>query len=517
MVRALTRAERRRWERAALRSIVAGDLRVATDYVIRWKGFRTDPVQLEMADFLQGAEPVKLLLAARGWTKSDLTQICAGRWLLNNPDEKILVGSATKEYAKKWLAGLKHLIEHAPAFESLRQRRGQRQTHKWTKSEIDVGCCTPTSQASVTVLGAESQWTGHHVGKVILDDFEIPKNSATLAAREKLRERLNELKLIINPPAADWPPPETLIIGTYQSMHSVYRALEKWVGARVYRVPAIGPDGETTFPGKFSTRYLLDHVKPDISLLMWELQMMLNPDVGDLLGGLPVRWKDLIAVEHDDPRCRLELFIDPSGCTGNDEVGYAAAGVQDHDFVYLHEWGGLRGEIGQVCGELADVVRDYQIERIWGESNMPGWEPFKQELRRALHARRLRAVIEDDPSSGNKHRRLTGTLNPMSQGHRIRCHPVCKDDPHNLEQVENLTWDSLPPESIGDDRLDVLQIACRILARRFRNPMVWQEAQPELGGAVRASGRGWSDEEAKRGGWAGDFERMERSVLQRSR
>jgi len=513
MVEPLTIAQQRRYRQATLQAIVAGDLRVATDYVIRWKGYQTDACQLRMADFMQDRARVKILLAARGWTKSDLTQVCACRWLLNDPSTKILTGSATKDYAKKWLAGVKHVIEHCAPFQSLRQRRGQRQTHKWTKSEIDVGCCTPTGQASIEALGAESQWTGRHPDKIILDDIEIPKNSATVALREKLRERIEEVNFMLNPPVGGRPAPEVLIIGTYQSMHSVYRTLENWPGAVVYRVPALGPDGQSTFPGRYSTDHLLTVIKPGVSALMWELQMMLNADVGDLLGGLPLRVKDLVVTPCEDPRCRLELFLDPSGCTGNDEVGYAAAGVQDQDWVYVHEWGGLRGNLPDVCRELAEVVRDYNITRIHGESNMPGWNPFKQELRRHLHARRLRPAIADDPSTGSKHRRLTGTLNPMSQGHRIRVHPVCLDDPRTIEQIENLTWDSLPPESMGDDRLDVLQITCRILARRFRTPMVWQEASPELGGGVRAAGRGWSDDEARRGGWAGDFERAERSVL----
>ena len=173
--------------------------------------------QYEIAQWLQTGPKRAIIQAFRGIGKSWITAAFVVWLLLGDPTLNIMVVSASKARADMFSTFCLQLIKTMPELRHLTPRRDQRDS----KIAFDVGPA-PTAQApscySVSITG---QMTGGRADVIIADDVEIPNNSATHEAREKLSERVKEFSAILKPGDTQ----RIIYLGTPQCEDSLYNHL----------------------------------------------------------------------------------------------------------------------------------------------------------------------------------------------------------------------------------------------------------------------------------------------------
>lgn len=197
-------------------------------------------IQRDIAEFLANGPQLRFIAAFRGVGKTFLTAAYIVWRLWREPDLKIMVVSANERFAHKIAAFIHTLIgaEDVVSMElvpwtELNARPGQ----KNSTLEFDVGPAGPSKDTSVAAFGITGQMTGGRGDVILFDDVEVPKNSETEALRDKLRDRMGEAAAILKPDG------EIIVLGTFQSMASIYRGLaEKGYAMRVW--PARYPTAE---------------------------------------------------------------------------------------------------------------------------------------------------------------------------------------------------------------------------------------------------------------------------------
>lgn len=479
------------WTLGSLVDLCRSSFLEALAYVFAWRGFKVAKIHRMMGAVLDDLVHRRCLRASilgfRGVNKTTLAQIFTACLLLQNPRIKIMVLSAALRHAKKFIKGLRTLLTNCPIFRHLRPR-GRAEN---TKTQFDVAGVPPDTDASVAAYGVETQITGTHVDAIITDDIEIPDNSDTADKREGLGEVLDECEAILNPGGV-W-----VNIGTYQHPDSVHARFESdpdtW---RLVKIPCRDAAGNPTYPERFPDR-VLRHLEASMSKAFWRLHYMLDRNLDDLADA-PVRISNLVRAYM--PNVKLSLFLDPSGCTGGDEVGYAAAGVagERRELIYFQELGGILKDLDPTSEDICDLVETYKIDVIWYESNMPGSRHFVDTIKRHLYARRLRPSFRDYPVKGNKHARIINQLEPLSERRSIVMNPpVLEGDEgaKTVDQFRKLTYKDLPKPR---DRIDVCAFAAEILAGRTSSAAALYPMEHDVdddrddddgGAAVRAGNR----------------------------
>jgi hypothetical protein len=122
-------------------------------------------------------------------------------------------------------------------------------------------------------MGIGGQMTGGRNDVTILDDVEVPNNSETEGQREKLVDRMGEIAAIRKPGG------ETVVLGTFQSMASIYRGLK----AKGYAM--------RLWPGRYPLRskmeLYLEDLAPMLAKDLEENPALAEPKFGSSLGGAP--------------------------------------------------------------------------------------------------------------------------------------------------------------------------------------------------------------------------------------
>lgn len=198
-----------------------------------WKELaHPDPsgVQNDIADFLQFGPNRKVIEAFRGCGKSYVTGAFVLWLLYRDPSLNILVVSASKQRADEFSTFCLNLMERASWLSHLKPREDQRSS----KVAFDVRGAPKASQfPSVRSAGITGQITGSRADYIIADDIEIPNNSDTEAAREKLEQQVTDFENILKPydptyvcPVSKKPKVSQIIfLGTPQFEASLYNKL----------------------------------------------------------------------------------------------------------------------------------------------------------------------------------------------------------------------------------------------------------------------------------------------------
>ena len=164
-----------------------------------WKELNIVPadpsaVQNDIAQFLQWGPKRKVIMAFRGCGKSYITGAFVLWLLYRDPTLNILVVSASKQRADEFSTFCINLLERASWLAHMRPRPDQRQS----KIAFDVRGAVKASQfPSVRSAGITGQITGSRADYIIADDIEIPNNSDTEAAREKLEQQVTDFENIL--------------------------------------------------------------------------------------------------------------------------------------------------------------------------------------------------------------------------------------------------------------------------------------------------------------------------------
>ena len=477
------------------------------------------PVQYDIANFIQNSPKRAVIEAFRGVGKSWITSAFVCWTLLNDPQKKILVVSASKERADAFASFVKKLINEMPILAHLKAVEGQRDS----MLSFDVGGALPDHSPSVKSVGISGQLTGSRADIIIADDVEVINNSSTQVARDKLSELVKEFDAILKPLDSS----RILYLGTPQCELSLYNQLpERGYVMRVWTAEypelkkvdsykgTLAPFlvkklsdnallvGEPTDPLRFGSEDLMER-KMSYGKSGYSMQFMLDTTLSDA-NKYPLKISDLIIQNLNPTMAHLKvawatspelcisdvptvaltgdryyrpmwhsedmheytgavMSIDPSG-RGKDETGYAVVKMLTGN-LYLTAAGGLLGGYDEATlVQLAEIAKRNQVKLIVVESNF-GDGMFSQLLKVVL-GRIYPCTIEEVRSSTQKELRIIDTLEPVMSSHRLIVDQkiITTDyetaiDPTNslFYQMTRITRDRAALRH--DDRLDALAMA----------------------------------------------------------
>lgn len=477
------------------------------------------PVQYDMASYLQNSPKRCVVEAFRGVGKSFITSGFVCWTLLNDPQKKILVVSASKERADAFSIFVKRLITEVPILQHLQPREGQRDS----VIAFDVAPALADHSPSLKSIGITGQLTGSRADIIIADDCETPNNSMTQMMRDKLSEAVKEFDSILKPLSTS----KIIYLGTPQCEQSLYNRLpERGYETRIW--PALYPTlpeiiryqgklapiitlalekdvdlvGKPTDPKRFGEEDLLER-RASYGRAGFALQFQLDTSLSDadryplkvsdlvvmnlnpLLGHLKVAWaaapevciNDLpnVALTGDRfyrPMWHSEdmsdytgavMSIDPSG-RGKDETGYAVVKALAGN-LFITETGGVTGGYEpETLEALAYAAKRNNVKEIIIEANF-GDGMFSQLLKPVL-GRIYPCSILEVKHSTQKEARIIDTLEPVMSSHRLivdqkviqKDFDTSPDIKYSLfYQLTRITRDR--GALVHDDRLDALAIA----------------------------------------------------------
>lgn len=454
--------------------------RMKADFVfflfVLWKALSL-PVptrcQIDIAKKLSAGDNRRFILQAfRGIGKSFITCAFVVWKLWNNPDLKFMIVSASKERADANSIFIKRIIDLMPQLQELKPKQGQRDA----VISFDVGPAKPDHSPSVKSVGITGQLTGSRADILIADDVEVPNNSATQAARDRLSELVKEFDAILKPGGT------IIYLGTPQNEMTLYRELE----GRGYTTtiwPARYPRDKKDWQsyGDRLAPMLQAELEEDPEAYYWRptdevrfddtdlkerelsygkagfaLQFMLNPNLSDA-EKYPLKLRDLIVADLDpasspmvyqwlpNPQNKREdvpnvglmgdsyhtyqtvgsafssytqkiMVIDPSG-RGKDETGYAVL-YQLNGYIFAMEVGGMRGGYEDSTLEaLAKIGRKWKVNEYVIEGNFG--DGMYLELFKPVAARIHPAAVTEVKSKGQKELRICDVLEPIMGSHRL--------------------------------------------------------------------------------------------------
>jgi len=438
------------------------------------------PLQYDIAEFLQGnVGKRKVIQAFRGIGKSYITSAYVIWRLFRDPEENILVVSASKDRSDAFSRFTKMVIHEMPLVKHLEPRHG----HGFDSIEkFTVGTAPVSQSPSVKSVGLYGMITGTRADVIVADDVEVPNNSETATQREKLAERVKEFAAILKPDDdSGGARHEVIFLGTPQNEDSLYNKLPSR-GYTVRNWPARVPseaqlhkygDGLTPVIHERSLKGESEWGKPtdirfdEIELQEREgeygrtgfsLQFMLDTALSDM-DRYPLKCRDMIVFDtdcdiapekmvwgsgqqqivNDIPmiglpgdrfHTRMEvdgekwlpysgsvMAVDPSG-RGKDETGYVVVKML-HGQLFVRKCGGFRGGYdSKTLTKLAHIAKEEKVQMIIVEPNFGDGmfvELFKPIIR-DIH----RCSIEDAPRSVHqKEARIINVLEPLLNQHRL--------------------------------------------------------------------------------------------------
>jgi hypothetical protein len=456
------------------------------------------PLQYDIADYLQKGPRRRIIEAFRGIGKSWLTAAYVLWLLYRDPNERILVVSASKSRADAFSTFVKRLIDEMPLLHHLRPREGQRDSI----IAFDVGPADAHQAPSMRSVGVTGQMTGGRATRIIADDTEIPSNSMTQAQRDKLAETVKEFDAVLVPGG------EITFLGTPQTEMSLYNVLTErgyelriwparfpgdklmasygnhiapYIAKQLAKSPKLATDcsgrGAPTEPSRFhdldlfereasygrsgfAMQFMLDTSLSDENKYPLKLADLMVLDLNPEMAPVKLVWasgpdqllKDVQAVGLQGDRLYRPLFvsgefaeyqgcvmaIDPSG-RGGDETSYAVVAMLN-GFLYLLAGGGLRGGYSDdVLQALADTAKKYSVKQVIVESNF-GDGLFTKVLTPFM-VRTYPCTLEEIRSSQQKEKRIIDTLEPVLNQHRLVVDTkLIKRDQENYNEYPLESW-----------------------------------------------------------------------------
>lgn len=427
------------------------------------------PLQYDIAYYLQHGPTRCVIEAFRGCGKSWITSAFVVWLLFCNPQLNILVVSATKDRADQFSTFVQMLVLDMELLAHLRPKDGQR----FSKLSFDVGPAEPDHAPSVKSAAIFGQLAGSRADIIVADDCEVPNNSDTQTARDKLSNAVKEFDAILKPLAAS----RIIYLGTPQTEQSIYNVLP----ARGYECriwPARKPSASLTAkygahlspfianlnmaagmpsePLRFSVEDLLAR-ELSYGKAGFSLQFLLDTSLSDA-DKFPLKLSDLVVMDlHREkapvdlaygsspelgldvpnvglpgdkvfrpfmvsndtwmPYTGIILAIDPSG-RGGDETGYAVVAFL-HGRLFVLDCGGLPGGYDpKTLQAIAFIAKAYKVSKVVIEPNF-GDGMYNQLLKPVLAGIYPVTVEETERSRDQKERRIIDVLEPVMAQHRL--------------------------------------------------------------------------------------------------
>lgn len=449
-------------------------------YLLREQGLAESPTkqQVAVAQWMQHGPKKSLTIAYRGLGKSLLASYYALWRLRCDPDEKVLVVSATAIKATDFTNFMLKTMGEVDILQCLLPGPNSR----FSNIAFDVAPATVEQSPSVRGLGILGQTTGQRCTCAILDDVEVLANTITQLKQERVAHAVEEIESILKPDEGQLLPRKVLYLGTPHTEASIYLRLVRERGYSSRSWPAVYPEelepyegnlcprieeevlanpalvGEPTDPERFSHEDLLQR-QASMTRSTFQLQFLLNCRLATL-DKYPIRLGDLMVMDIDasalpetvvwssSPECRLQelvcvglgadrfyhrpifvnqwisksehwrcvMAVDPAG-RGSDELAWAVVAELNGNFFLLESGGSTLGYADEVLQFLAKLAKKWDVNYVINESNM-GDGMFTALLK--PHLMREHAVtIEEVRHNIRKETRLCDTLGPIIQQHRL--------------------------------------------------------------------------------------------------
>jgi hypothetical protein len=423
------------------------------------------PIQLDVAEYMQHGPKRRVIQGYRGVGKSWMAAAYVLWRLRKDPQQKIMVNSASGAEARNFTTFCLQLIRDMPVLQCLEPRREDQRS---AVNAFDVSYAKPDKSPSVKSVGIFGQITGSRADLIIPDDIETPTTSWSVGMREKLLAAVGEYNAILKPGG------EVMYLGTPQTEESIYnKLLLKGFSTRIW--PARYPEkpekygdslapivqerclelkGKPVDPGRFSDMDLLER-EVSYGRSAFALQFQLDTTLSDL-ERFPLRVSDLMVMEVSDhapeklvwssgAEYRLTdlpavgftgdyyhrpafihgdwlafqgcvMFIDPSG-RGTDETAYAIVAHLNGN-LFLLEMGAFRqGYTDPVLEGIAQAAKRHKVNLILLE------DQFGQGMLASLLKPHLQlhhpCTIEPVRSNIQKERRIISALEPVLNQHRL--------------------------------------------------------------------------------------------------
>lgn len=425
------------------------------------------PIQYDIADFLQTDIKNKIIQAFRGIGKTYITAAYVCFRLYLNPNEKILIVSASLEKAKEIAKFIKRLLTEVDELKHLIPNT--KNDDRDAITSFDVAGCTPSVAPSVKVLGVSGQLTGCRATIIIPDDIETSENCRSQEMRERINNAVTEFDNIVTTDG------EIVYLGTPHAEDSLYKKLKQrgyvckiWTCRYVNQEQSIRYDGsladfcisntlqgQPTEPLRFSEDNLLER-EMKMGRSKFQMQFMLDPSLSDM-EKYPLKLSDLIVMDCDkekapekvayasDPSKIVEdvisvgmgndrfykplyisdvwlpytgivMFIDPSG-RGSDETAYAIIGMLNSQLFCL-DFDGYRGGYDEdTLKKLAMKAYNYKVTEIVIESNFGDGmftKIFEPVVRRIYPC-----TITEVRNHIQKEQRIIDILEPVLNQHKL--------------------------------------------------------------------------------------------------
>lgn len=476
--------------------------------------------QLELLEFVSNTEnPHRMLMCLRGLSKSLSAQLYTVWRLLNNPDEHILVMSATGERAKNFTQFVQKLLRLLPVCNGMQPRHNKERT---SGQSFDIAGATASDSPSVYAVGIENQIAGFRATLVIYDDIETAQNAGNQTQREKIDHYASEAANLLMT-GRD----ETICLCTPHSRDSIYTGWIQDKGFKQLIIPAEYPENIDLYGGGLA-QYIIDDLKDNPSLIgrniderftleilrskslrigrsQYKLQYMLDVSESDEMKH-PLKLSELIVMDVDTEEAPLKISpssmkeniiftkhngfktdrlyapsfvsneryaysyramaIDPSG-RGEDETG-VSIGFSLSGKIFIKKVTGLDGGYEVETMEyIAQLCADYKIDYLVIESNF-GDGAYMKMLEPFLRKKSPNTAIEEVRSSTVKEKRIINTLEPLLNQRRIVIDKQVLDDDLKVEVINSFTYQltRLTKESNclkKDDRLDSFEMLCKFI------------------------------------------------------
>ena len=461
------------WVRTETHQKMHDDFRIFLWWLWKQLGL-PDPTesQYEIAQYLQTGPKRRIVMAFRGIGKSWITAAFVIWCLMRDPQERIMVVSASEYKALEFCTFTKQCISTLPLLQWLSAKSHQRDS----TLAFDVGPSGPHQAPSVRAVGVTGQMTGGRASKVVFDDIEVPNNSLTEGKREVLTSRAREMGGAILMPQIG----QSIGLGTPQSVQTIYGGFEErgyeirvWPArypteerAATYQgrlAPGIvarleaDPDlvGRPTDPDRFDEQDLLER-EAEYARSGFALQFMLDTTLSDE-SRYPLKFRDLIVFDIDpevgpdrlvwasgpqqevkdvpnvgmtgdrfygpltQPERMLPyegsvMIIDPAG-RGKDETGYVVT-KQLHGKIYVTRWGGLSGGYDEkTLKSLCQIAKEQKVNLVKIESN------FGDGMFTSLISPVFKIIypvtVEEYSVHTQKELRIIDKLEPAMNQHRV--------------------------------------------------------------------------------------------------
>jgi hypothetical protein len=420
----------------------------------------------------------QLTVAFRGLGKSLLASLYALWRLRTDPQEKILVVSATSvkatdfsSFALKCIGEIDILQILAPGV-----------SNRFSATAFDVGPAIVEQSPSMRSMGVLGSTTGQRCSCAILDDIETAANVITQLKQERIAHAVTEIESIIKPDEGQLLPRKIMYLGTPHTEASIYLRLVRERGYKSRYFPALYPEeidcyegnldprvweeleadpslvNEPTDPERFSHEDILQR-QASMTRSSFLLQFQLNTRLATL-DKYPIRLGDLMVMDIDgtalpetvvwsnQPDVRLQdlvcvgmgadrfyhrpifqngwvtkdetwrccLAIDPAG-RGADELAWAVVAELNGNLFVLESGGSTLGYADEVLQHLAKTAKKWDVNYVVAEANM-GDGMFTALLKPHL-VREHPVTIEEVKHNIRKETRLCDTLGPLIQQHRV--------------------------------------------------------------------------------------------------